>query len=123
MAPASGGERQAAYVTSDAPPSSPLQDTIRAGVRDVSAIWWWFLILGVFWTLFGMDVLSYRQGSLLAVAAFVGVAFLFGGVSQLAVASRVQQWRGLFMVAGLLGVAAVDLPRFHGTVITCLARS
>ncbi len=93
-------------MTSDAPPSSTLQDTIRAGVRDVSAIWWWFLILGVFWTLFGMYVLSYRQGSLLAVAAFVGVAFLFGGVSQLAVASRVQQWRGLFMVAGLLGVAA-----------------
>jgi uncharacterized membrane protein HdeD (DUF308 family) len=93
-------------VTSDAPPSSTLQDTIRAGVRDVSAIWWWFLILGVFWTLFGMYVLSYRQGSLLAVAAFVGVAFLLGGVSQLAVASRVREWRWLFIVAGLLGVAA-----------------
>ena len=93
-------------MTSDAPPSSTLQDTIRAGVRDVSAIWWWFLILGVFWTLFGMYVLSYRQGSLLAVAAFVGVAFLFGGVSQLAVAGRVQDLRWLFIVAGLLGVAA-----------------
>jgi uncharacterized membrane protein HdeD (DUF308 family) len=91
---------------SDTPPSSTLQATIRAGVRDVSAIWWWFLSLGVLWTLFGMFVLSYRVGSVYAVAAFVGVAFLFGGVTQLAVASRVQSWRWLFIVAGILSVAA-----------------
>jgi uncharacterized membrane protein HdeD (DUF308 family) len=77
-----------------------------AGVRDVSAVWWWFLILGVFWTLFGMYVLSYRVGSLAAVAALVGVSFLFGGVTQLAVAARVREWRWLFIVAGILGVAA-----------------
>jgi hypothetical protein len=33
----------------------------------------------VVWIWFGMFVLSYRVGSLAAVAAFVGVAFLFGG--------------------------------------------
>jgi uncharacterized membrane protein HdeD (DUF308 family) len=91
---------------SDATPSSPLRDTMRAGVRDLSAIWWWFLTLGVLWTLFGMFVLSYRVGSLDAVAAFVGVAFLFGGITQLAVAGRVTSWRWLFIVAGILAVAA-----------------
>jgi uncharacterized membrane protein HdeD (DUF308 family) len=45
-------------------------------------------------------------GSLAAVAALVGVAFLFGGITQLAVAGRVQSWRWLFIVAGILGVAA-----------------
>ncbi len=29
-------------MTSDAPPSTTLRDTMRAGVRDLSAIWWWF---------------------------------------------------------------------------------
>ena len=62
--------------------------------------------LGVLWTLFGTYVLSYRVGSLAAVAALVGVAFLFGGITQLAVATRVQSWRWLFIVAGILGVAA-----------------
>jgi uncharacterized membrane protein HdeD (DUF308 family) len=62
--------------------------------------------LGVLWTLFGTYVLSYRVGSLAAVAALVGVAFLFGGVSQLVVATRVQSWRWLFIVAGILGVAS-----------------
>jgi len=82
-------------MTSDATSSSTLRDTVRAGVRDLSVVWWWFLILGVLWTWFGMFVLSYRVGSLTAVAAFVGVAFLLGGGTQLAVAGRVQSWRWL----------------------------
>jgi uncharacterized membrane protein HdeD (DUF308 family) len=91
---------------SNARTSNAVQDTVRSGVQDLSAVWWWFLGLGVLWTLFGMYVLSYRVGSLAAVAALVGVAFLFGGVTQLAVATRVQSWRWLFIVGGILGVAA-----------------
>jgi uncharacterized membrane protein HdeD (DUF308 family) len=92
--------------TSNATPSNTLRDTVPAGVRDLSAVWWWFLCLGVVWTLFGTYVLSYRVGSLAAVAALVGVALLFGGITQLAVATSVQSWRWLFVVAGVLGVAA-----------------
>jgi uncharacterized membrane protein HdeD (DUF308 family) len=91
---------------SNASTSNAFQDAVRSGVRDLSAVWWWFLGLGVAWTLFGTYVLSYRVGSLAAVAALAGVAFLFGGVSQLVVATRVQSWRWLFIVAGILGVAA-----------------
>jgi uncharacterized membrane protein HdeD (DUF308 family) len=72
----------------------------------VTANWWWFLILGVLWTGLGMFVLSYRVGSVAVVAALVGVAFLFGGIAQLVVASRVRSWRWLFIVVGILGVAA-----------------
>jgi uncharacterized membrane protein HdeD (DUF308 family) len=91
---------------SNATPSNPFQDAVRSGVRDLSSVWWWFLTLGVLWTLFGTYVLSFRVGSLAAVAAFVSVAFLFGGVTQLAVATRVQSWRWLFIIAGILGIAA-----------------
>jgi uncharacterized membrane protein HdeD (DUF308 family) len=92
--------------TSNASTSNAFQDAVRGGVRDLSAVWWWFLGLGVAWTLFGTYVLSYRVGSLAAVVALVGVAFLVGGVSQLVVATRVQSRRWLFIVAGILGVAA-----------------
>ena len=91
---------------SNARTSNSVQDAVRSGVRDLSAVWWWFLGLGILWTLLGTYVLSYRVGSLAAVVALVGVAFLFGGVSQLVVATRVQSWRWLFIVAGILGVAA-----------------
>jgi uncharacterized membrane protein HdeD (DUF308 family) len=93
-------------MASDAGPADTLRDAMQTGVREVSAVWWWFVLLGVLWTWFGMFVLSYRVSSLAAVAAFVGVAFLFGGITQLAVASRVASWRWLFIVGGILGVAA-----------------
>jgi uncharacterized membrane protein HdeD (DUF308 family) len=56
--------------------------------------------------LFGLFVLSFKVGSLVAVATFVGVAFLFGGITQLVVASRVPELRWLSIVGGTLGVAA-----------------
>ena len=84
----------------------PLRDTIRAGAREASAAWWWIVALGALWIWFGMFVLSYKVGSLVAVATFVGVAFLFGGITQLVVASRVPTMRWLSIVGGILGVAA-----------------
>jgi hypothetical protein len=36
----------------------------------------------------------------------VGVAFVFGGVGQLVVAGRVETWRWLFIVTGIVAVAA-----------------
>lgn len=87
-------------------PRSPLRDAIQAGGRELTGYWGWFLVLGILWILFGAYVLSYRVGSVAAVAALVGVAFLFGGISQLAVASRVQSWRWLYIIGGIMGVAA-----------------
>jgi uncharacterized membrane protein HdeD (DUF308 family) len=93
-------------MTSDVGPADAWRETVRTGVREVSAVWWWFLILGILWIGLGMFVLSYRVGSLAVVAALVGVAFLFGGVSQLVAASRAPGWRWLFILVGILGVAA-----------------
>lgn len=53
-----------------------------------------------------MFVLTYRAGSVAAVAALVGIAFLFGGFAQLAVAARIPGWRWLFIVIGILSVVA-----------------
>ena len=72
----------------------------------MSAVWWWWLAVGIFWIWYGTFVLSYRVGSLATVAALVGVAFIYGGVAQLVVASRIRSWRWLFILVGILGVAA-----------------
>ena len=93
-------------MTSDARPTDPLRDTVRADVREASGVWWWYLILGILWTGLGMFVLSYRVGSLATVAALVGVAFLFGGVAQIVTASRASDWQWLFILSGILGIVA-----------------
>ncbi len=93
-------------MTSDVKTPDLLRDTIRAGARDASTTWGWFVALGAVWIWFGMFVLSYQVGSLVAVATFVGTAFVFGGVTQLVVAGRVPRMRWLSIVGGILGLAA-----------------
>ena len=93
-------------MTSNARPADALRDAVSTGARSLSAVWWLFLTVGVVWTLFGMYVLSYRVGSLAAVTALVGVAFLYGGVTELAAASWVRSGRWLFIVGGIMALAA-----------------
>ncbi len=93
-------------MSSDVKTPDPLRETIRTGARDASAASWWLVALGAVWIWFGMFVLSYQVGSLVAVATFVGTAFLFGGVTQLVVASRAPRMRWLSIVGGILGIAA-----------------
>jgi uncharacterized membrane protein HdeD (DUF308 family) len=92
--------------TGGARAASPLRDILRHDVRDASGVWWWYLILGIAWIWYGTFVLSYRVGSLAAVAGLVGVAFLFGGVGQLIAAGRLERGRPLFVVTGILALAA-----------------
>ena len=93
-------------MSSDVKTPDRLRETIRTGARDASAASWWLVALGAMWIWFGMFVLSYQVGSLVAVATFVGTAFLFGGITQLVVASRVPRLRWLSIVGGILGIGA-----------------
>jgi uncharacterized membrane protein HdeD (DUF308 family) len=79
----------------------------RDAIRGVTRAWWLFLILGVLWILFGMFVLSYNVGSLLALAIFAGITFIMTGVNQLLSFGRVEGgWRWLFLVGGALSIIA-----------------
>jgi uncharacterized membrane protein HdeD (DUF308 family) len=91
-------------MTSNAGPSDASQDTVGVGAQ--SLVWWLFLTLGVLWILVGMYVQSFGVGSLAAVTALVGVAFLYGGVTELAAASWVRTRRWPFIVGGILALAA-----------------
>jgi uncharacterized membrane protein HdeD (DUF308 family) len=76
----------------------------RTAVRGLTRSWWLFLVLGILWILFGMFVLTYNVGSLLALAVFFGVTFIGTGVTQLLAASRAEDWRWLWLVGGALSL-------------------
>jgi uncharacterized membrane protein HdeD (DUF308 family) len=78
----------------------------RDAVRGLAGSWWLFLILGVLWILFGMFVLSYNVGSLLALAVFAGVTFIGTGITQILGAGRAESWRWLYLVGGVLSILA-----------------
>ena len=56
-------------MTSEMKTPDPLLDGIRADARDASTASWWLVALGALWIWFGMFVLSYQVGSLVAVAS------------------------------------------------------
>jgi uncharacterized membrane protein HdeD (DUF308 family) len=78
----------------------------RDALRGLAGSWWLFLIIGVLWILFGMFVLSYNVGSLLALAVFAGVTFLMTGITQVMTAGRVEGWRWLYLLGGALSILA-----------------
>jgi uncharacterized membrane protein HdeD (DUF308 family) len=88
------------------PGSGPGTLSSRVAVRGLTRSWWLFLVLGILWILFGMFVLTYNVGSLLALAVFFGVTFLMTGVTQLLAASRAEGWRWLWLVGGGLSMIA-----------------
>jgi uncharacterized membrane protein HdeD (DUF308 family) len=78
----------------------------RDALRGLTGGWWLFLLIGILWILFGMFVLSYNVGSLLALAVFAGVTFLMTGVTQIMAAGRARDWRWLYLVGGVLSILA-----------------
>ena len=89
----------------------PMSDRVaglgsRDALRGVAGSWWLFLILGILWILFGMFVLSYNVGSLLALAIFAGVTFIMTGINQILAAGRVEGWGWLYLVGGALSIIA-----------------
>jgi uncharacterized membrane protein HdeD (DUF308 family) len=78
----------------------------RAVAMELGRIWWVLLWLGIVWVLFGMLVLSYRVGSLLALAVLAGVTFILGGVAELLAATRAPSWRWLYALAGIVSIVA-----------------
>jgi uncharacterized membrane protein HdeD (DUF308 family) len=76
-------------------------------LRGVTGVWWLFLILGVLWILFGMFVLSYNVGSLLALAVVAGVTFIMTGINQILSSGRAEGgWRWLYIIGGALSIIA-----------------
>ena len=89
----------------------PIPDTragavFRDAIRRLASSWWLFLILGVLWMLFGVFVLSYNVGSLLALAVFAGVTFVMTGITQVLAAGRVDSWKWLYLIGGVLSILA-----------------
>ena len=78
----------------------------RDAVRGMAGAWWLFLLLGVLWILFGMFVLSYNAGSLLALAVLAGVTFISTGITQILGAGRAEGWRWLYLLGGVLSILA-----------------
>jgi uncharacterized membrane protein HdeD (DUF308 family) len=68
--------------------------------------WGWYLVAGILTVLFGFVVLSFRFGTILALAVFAGIFFIGIGVVQIVGAFRGMKFRWSYLIVGLLSIAA-----------------
>jgi uncharacterized membrane protein HdeD (DUF308 family) len=74
--------------------------------RDITRHWWLFLLTGALWIIFGFVVLSFDITTVYAIAIFLGVGFIVGGVVELMLAAVAEDGRWLYITFGIIAIIA-----------------
>lgn len=82
--------------------SNETMSTLR-GIRDVTKLWWIFLLTGIIWIIVSVMVLRFTTTSVTTVGVLIGVLFLGAGLNELLIFGvRRSGWRWLDLALGLL---------------------
>jgi uncharacterized membrane protein HdeD (DUF308 family) len=52
----------------------------REAIRDVSNLWWGWLVAGIFWVVVGLVILQFDQASITTVGVLIGLMFFFTAI-------------------------------------------
>lgn len=73
----------------------------REAAREVSGLWWLFLVTGVIWFIISLVVLRFDENSIDTVGIIIGVVFAIACIDELMTMAVQKSWR---VVHALLGV-------------------
>jgi uncharacterized membrane protein HdeD (DUF308 family) len=84
-------------------------DPARVIAVAVGALWWLWLLFGVFWLVVAFVVLQFDQASIKTVGVLIGFMFIAAAIQQLVIALFAGGWARWVLIgfAVLLGIAAV----------------
>jgi uncharacterized membrane protein HdeD (DUF308 family) len=79
---------------------------VRAAVKQISGLWWLWLVFGIGWAIIGVVILQFDQASINTVGILVGLMFLITALQQFVVMGLVERGRWLYGIFGVLFVIA-----------------
>jgi uncharacterized membrane protein HdeD (DUF308 family) len=86
------------------------QEEAREAVRDVSKLWWAWLVAGVFWVAVGLVILQFDQASINTVGVLIGLMFFFTSIQIFAISSLIAGGlRWLYWIFGVFMLVAAVL--------------
>jgi uncharacterized membrane protein HdeD (DUF308 family) len=86
------------------------QAEAREAVRDISRLWWAWLVAGVFWVVVGLVILQFDQASITTVGVLVGLMFFFTAIQIFAISSLISGGiRWLYWIFGFFMLVAAVL--------------
>ncbi len=82
----------------------------REAVRDISRLWWLWLVAGIFWVAVGLVILQFDQASITTVGVLIGVMFFLTAVQIFAISSLIPGGlRWLYWIFGFFMLVAAVL--------------
>jgi uncharacterized membrane protein HdeD (DUF308 family) len=82
---------------------------VRAAAKDVSRLWWLWLLFGLAWTVIAVVILQFDDASVTTVGIIIGLMFFATGLQALLGAAIAEQYGWvnalfgiLFLIAGIL---------------------
>ena len=76
-----------------------------AEARQVSRLWWLFLVTGLMWVVISFAVLSFDPTSAALIGLMMGVVLVLAGVNEFVAAAVVDSWKWAQALLGVLFVA------------------
>jgi hypothetical protein len=78
----------------------------RGPAAQLAKYWWLWLVAGIAWVIIALVILQFDQASITTVGVLIGIMFLVSGMQNLAIAGLVARFRWIYVLFGLLLLAA-----------------
>jgi uncharacterized membrane protein HdeD (DUF308 family) len=78
----------------------------REALRDISSLWWLWLVVGIAWTLAALVILQFDEASVTTVGVIIGIMFLGSAAQNFAIGSFTARFRWLYWIFGALFLVA-----------------
>jgi hypothetical protein len=85
------------------------QAQAREAVRDLSKLWWLWLVAGIFWVAVALVILQFDQASITTVGVIIGLMFLGTAIQMFGISTLTDHLRWLYVIFGVLMLVAAVL--------------
>ena len=85
----------------------------REAAKEVTGLWWVFLVTGILWLIISMVVLRFDESSVKTVGVIVGVVLAVACVNEFAVMGIAGGWKWLHALMGVVFAAGAIACFFH----------
>ncbi|GMU78922.1 MAG: hypothetical protein AMXMBFR46_17150 [Acidimicrobiia bacterium] len=74
----------------------------REAARQVTGLWWIFLVTGILWFIISLVVLRFDESSITTIGVIIGIVFAVACVNEFVAMGVVESWKWLHAILGVL---------------------
>ena len=84
----------------------PLEPDMTDAARQLTGLWWLWLLLGICWIIASLVILQFNSASITTIGVIVGIMFTVAGMQQLVFAALADHLKWLWAIFGVVFLIA-----------------